>query len=175
METSNESTGAAEENAPVTLTENSAVVFFSCTGNTEAVAEKIAAATGGSPMRIEPADPYTPSDLDYNSDCRANSEQNSGSTRPALAAPVPDVAAYDTIYLGYPIWWGAAPRIILTYLEGTDLAGKTIIPFCTSGSSPISGSIAEIRQAAPGANVLDGRRFSASASQQEIDSWVTAL
>ncbi len=152
-----------------------AVVFFSCTGNTEAVAEKIAEATDSALMRIEPAEPYTSADLDYNSDCRANTEQNSDSARPAMAAPIPDVAGYDTVYLGYPIWWGKSPRIILTFLESTDLAGKTIVPFCTSGSSPISQSIAEIAQAAPDANVLEGKRFSASASQQEIDSWVNSL
>lgn len=152
---------------------NPAIVYFSCTGNTETVAKKIATATNGTLMRIEPAEPYTSADLDYNSDCRANTEQNSGSARPAIAAPVPNVAGYDTVYLGYPIWWGKAPRIILTFLEGADLAGKTIIPFCTSGSSPISGSLAEIEKAAPKATVLEGRRFSASVSQQEIDSWVS--
>lgn len=151
---------------------STAVVFFSCTGNTEAVAEKIAAATDGALLRIEPAEPYTSADLDYNSDCRANTEQNSASARPEIAAPVPDVASYDTVYLGYPIWWGTAPRIILTFLDETDMAGKTIVPFCTSGSSGISESIAEVKQAAPGANVLDGERFSAGVSQQEIDSWV---
>lgn len=168
------SSSASDASAAAAAT-NTAVVFFSCTGNTESVAEKIAEATDGTLMRIEPAEPYTAADLDYNSDCRANTEQNSGTARPAIAAPIPDVTGYDTVYLGYPIWWGEAPRIILTFLDGADLAGKTIIPFCTSGSSPISGSIAEIRQAAPGATVLEGRRFSASASQQEIDSWVDSL
>ena len=166
---------AGGSSANGTSSGDAAVVFFSCTGNTEAVAEKIAAATDGTLMRIDPAEPYGPADLDYNSDCRANAEQNSGSARPAIAAPIPDIAAYDTIYLGYPIWWGKAPRVILTFLEEANTAGKIIVPFCTSGSSPISGSIAEIEQAAPSANVLDGRRFSASASQQEIDSWVASI
>lgn len=125
-------------------------------------------------MRIQPEQPYTSADLDYNSDCRANTEQNDAAARPAIAAPVPNVADANTIYLGYPIWWGKAPRIILTFLDGADTAGKTIIPFCTSGSSPISGSIAEIQAAAPSASWKEGRRFSASASQQEIDSWVAA-
>ncbi len=151
------------------------VVYFSCTGNTESIAEKIAAAADATLLRIEPAEPYSPADLDYNSDCRANAEQDSGSARPAMAEPAPDISGYNTIYLGYPIWWGKVPRIILTFLENTDLAGKTIIPFCTSGSSPISGSIAEITQAAPDASVLEGKRFSAGATQQEIASWVDGL
>ncbi len=94
--------------------------------------------------------------------------------RPAIAAPVPNVADANTIYLGYPIWWGTAPRIILTFLDTADTAGKTIIPFCTSGSSSISGSIAELHAAAPEANWKEGRRFSASASQQEVDAWVAS-
>lgn len=152
-----------------------AVVFFSCTGNTEAVAEKIAVAADGTLMRIEPAEPYSAADLDYNSNSRANDEQDSGSARPAIASPVPDVTTYSTVYLGYPIWWGKAPRIVLTFLEDTDFTGKTIVPFCTSGSSSISGSIPEIVQAAPGANIVEGRRFAASVSQQEIDAWVDSL
>lgn len=166
---------AASEAANTTATSNPAVVYFSCTGNTAAVAEKVAAATDGKLMRIEAADPYTSADLNYSTDCRANAEQNSGSARPALTSPIPDVAPYDTIYLGYPIWWGKAPRIILTFLEGADVAGKTIIPFCTSGSSPITGSTTEIEQAAPGATVLTGERFSSDTSQQEIDAWVSSL
>lgn len=152
-----------------------AVVYFSCTGNTESIAEKVAAATNGTLMRIEPDNPYTSADLNYNAGCRANAEQDSGTARPALAAPVPDIAGYSTIYLGYPIWWGKAPRIILSFLESADLSGKTIVPFCTSGSSPISGSLAEIRAAAPDAHVLDGERFPSGATQQDVDSWISSL
>lgn len=175
MEANTESAASSTDAAHLQTAGKPAVVYFSCTGNTEAVAEKIAAATDGALMRIEPAEPYTPADLDYNSDCRANTEQRSGDARPALAAPIPDISGYDMVFLGYPIWWGEAPRIILTFLEGANLAGKTIVPFCTSGSSPIDGSIAEIEQAAPGATVAHGRRFSPSVSQQEIDSWVNGL
>ncbi len=154
---------------------NAAVVYFSCTGNTEAVADKIAQATDGTLMRIQAAEPYTAQDLDYNSDCRANSEQEGGSARPALASPIPDIAGFDMVYLGYPIWWGKAPRIILTFLEGADTAGKRITPFCTSGSSPIAGSIDELHAAAPEAQWTEGRRFSAGVSQQEIDDWVNSI
>lgn len=175
MGASAESASSSASTNNAAIAENPAVVYFSCTGNTEAVAEKIAAATDGALMRIEPTEPYIQADLDYNSDCRANTEQNNGSARPALATPVPDIEGYDMVYLGYPIWWGKAPRIILTFLESADLAGKAIVPFCTSGSSSISGSIAEIEQAASGATILDGRRFSSGVSQQEIDSWVSSM
>lgn len=175
MEANTESAASSTNTTHEATAGKSAVVYFSCTGNTEVVAEKIAAITDGALMRIEPAEPYAPEDLDYNSDCRANTEQRSGDARPALAAPIPDISGYDVVFLGYPIWWGEAPRIILTFLEGADLAGKTIIPFCTSGSSPIDGSIAEIEQTASDATVVDGRRFSPSVSQQEIDSWVNDL
>ena len=151
-----------------------AVVYFSCTETTQAIAEKIAATTDGTLMRIEPAKPYTSADLDYESNCRANAEQNSVTARPEIAQPVPDIAPYETVYLGYPIWWGTAPRIILTFLEGADCADKTIIPFCTSGSSPISGSINELHEAAPDATWLEGKRFPSSTSQSEIDSWVAS-
>lgn len=155
-----------------TSTASTAVVFFSCTGNTETVAEKVAQVTDGELLRIEAAEPYTAQDLDYNSDCRANSEQEDGSARPALASPVPDIAGFDTVYLGYPIWWGKAPRIVLTFLEEADTAGKRIVPFCTSGSSPISGSIGELHTAAPEAEWGEGRRFSRDVPQQDIDAWV---
>lgn len=172
---SSESSSSEAKETDDAASSKTAVVYFSATGNTEAVAEKITAATDGTLMRIEPTEPYTEADLDYNSDSRANDEQNDASTRPALAEPIPDVTGYDTIYLGYPIWWGTAPRIILTYLDDADLAAKTVIPFCTSGSSPITGSIAELEEAAPDAHWLDGMRFSASVSQNEVDSWVESL
>lgn len=151
---------------------NAAVVYFSCTGNTASIAERIAQITGDALMEIVPQDPYTSADLDYNSDCRANSEQNSATARPAIAEPVPDASDADVIYLGYPIWWGKAPRIVLTWLESQDLTGKTIMPFCTSGSSPIDGSLAEIGSAAAGATIENAQRFSSDASQEEIYSWV---
>ncbi len=158
-----------------TAAANAAAVYFSRTGNTQAVAEKVAAAANAELLRLEPAEPYTSADLDYNSDCRANAEQDNVTDRPAIAQPVPDVSAYDTVYLGYPIWWGKVPRVVLTYLESADLAGKTVIPFCTSGSSGIGGSLDELHAAAPGATWRDGSRFASSASQSEIDSWVSSL
>lgn len=152
-----------------------AVVYFSCTGNTQAVAEKVAASTGGELLRLEAAEPYTAADLNYNSDCRANAEQDSVTDRPATAQPAPDISGYDTVYLGYPIWWGKVPRVVLTYLESVDLAGKTVVPFCTSGSSGIGGSLDELHAAAPNANWREGSRFASSTTQSEIDRWVASL
>ena len=173
--TSDQATTAQEEGAMSSKGGTVAVVYFSATGNTQSVAEKIATAADADLMEIIPAQSYSAADLDYNSDCRANTEQNDASARPAIASPIPDVSGFDTVFLGYPIWWGTAPRIIDTFLEGADLAGKAVVPFCTSGSSSISGSLADIEQAAPDAVWEEGRRFSSSASQQEIDEWVTGI
>lgn len=162
-------------NASNSGSKGTAIVYFSCTGNTEHVAEKIAEATDGLLLRLVPVQPYTQADLDYNSRCRANDEQNGGTARPEIVDGAPNVSMYDTIYLGYPIWWGKAPRIIFTFLESVDLAGKTVVPFCTSGSSSISGSLAELRAAAPKADWVEGRRFSAAVPQQEIDAWVESI
>ena len=175
-ESTEEEAGVEEgESAASTAAGSTAVVFFSVTGNTEAVAEKIAQSTGAPLLRVLPAEPYTSADIDYNSDCRANREQDSVTDRPALDASVPDVSGYDTIYLGYPIWWGKVPRVMLTFLESVDLSGKTVIPFCTSGSSSISGSLDEVHAAAPSANWQDGQRFDSGVSQADIDSWVASF
>ncbi len=154
---------------------SAAVVYFSCTGHTQAVAEKVAQAADAPLLRLEAAEPYSDADLDYNTDCRANAEQDDPASRPAIAQPAPAVSDYDTVFLGYPIWWGKVPRVVLTYLESIDLAGKTVIPFCTSGSSSIDGSLSEVHAAAPDADWRDGNRFANSVSQDEIDSWAASF
>ena len=114
------------------------VVYFSVTGNTKALAETIAETTGADIVEIVPETPYTSEDINYSNDsCRANREQNDDSARPAIANKIENINDYDTIYLGYPIWWGTMPKIINTFLESYDLSGKTIMPFCTSGGSGI--------------------------------------
>ena len=120
--------------------------YFSCTGNPKAVAEKIAALTGGDLYEITPADPYTANDLNYNnSGCRANREMNDPAARPAIGSAAIDISRYDTVVIGYPIWWGTMPRIINTFLDTYDLLGKTVLPFCTSGSSSVSKSASDIK------------------------------
>ena len=109
------------------------VVYFSATGNTKAVAEEITCLTGADLYEIVPADPYTDEDLNYNNnDCRANQEMNDASARPVIGSEAMDVSSYDTMFIGYPIWWGTMPRIINTFLDTYDLSGKTVLPFCTS-------------------------------------------
>ncbi len=152
------------------------VAYFSATGNTEGVAEKIATASGGTLYEITPKVPYTAEDLRYSdSSTRATVEQRDPTARPQIEGSVSDMDAFDVVYLGYPIWWGAAPKIIYTFLESYDFSGKTIIPFCTSGSSGIEGSLVELKAVALAATWGSGRRFSATVSQSDIEDWVNGL
>lgn len=109
------------------------VVYFSQTGTTGGVARHIADITGADTWRIEAAEPYTAADLDYsNTQSRSSLEQNDPDARPEIKGSVPDLSKCRTIYLGYPIWWGQAPRVVYTFVESCNLSGKTVIPFCTS-------------------------------------------
>lgn len=149
------------------------VVYFSCTGNTKAVAERISQLTGADLYEIVPEIPYTDDDLNYNDDsCRANKEMNDASARPAIGSDAVDISDYDTVYIGYPIWWGTMPRIINTFFDTYDLSGKTVMAFCTSGSSGISKSVSDIRAEEPDADVRDGLRASDS-SDSSIDEWLS--
>lgn len=141
-------TTEAEETTQAADT-NVLVAYFSATGNTKTVAEQIADVTGGELYEIEPAEPYTSEDLDYNNDdCRANLEMNDDTARPEIAGAIENIEQYDTIYLGYPIWWGNAPRIMNTFVETYDLSGKTVVPFCTSGGNGISTSVDTLQKLA---------------------------
>ena len=148
-----------------------AVIYFSCTGNTRTAAERIRDLTGADLMELVPEQPYTSQDLDYNDEsCRANQEQKDPAARPRIAGQPLDLSQYGTIYLGYPIWQGTAPRIINTFLDSYDLTGKTIRPFCTSGSSGIETSVADIRAAAPGVDVTAGLRI-ADPDGSDVKAW----
>ena len=146
------------------------VAYFSATGNTRPVAEKVAEVTDGDLFEIVPAQPYTAADLNYNTDCRANAEQNDPDARPAIAGSVEDMEQYDAVLIGYPIWWGRAPKIIHTFLEAYDLSGKTVATFCTSGGS--GHEDATLRGYEPGAVWLEGRRFSGTS---QVEDWVNGL
>ena len=146
------------------------VAYFSATGNTCPVAEKVAEATGGDLFEIVPAQPYTAADLNYNTDCRANTEQNDPDARPAIASTVENMEQYDAVLIGYPIWWGRAPKIIHTFLETYDLSGKTVATFCTSGGSPHED--ATLREYEPNASWLEGRRFSGTS---QVEDWINRL
>lgn len=152
------------------------VAYFSATGNTENIAEHLVSILDADLYEIVPEEPYTSEDLDYsNSDCRANREQNDPTARPAISGGVEDLEDYEVVFLGYPIWWGDAPKIISTFLETYDFDGKTIVPFCTSGSSSIGGSVSDLEALTDGATWLEGQRFSGTASQETISQWVDSL
>lgn len=152
---------------------NIAIIYFSATGTTRKVAGYIKELTGGDLIEIVPKEKYTDNDLNYNnSNSRATKEQNDSSARPEIANTI-DTASYDVIYLGFPIWWGDAPRIILTFLDEANLSGKTVIPFCTSGSSGISTSVNYFKNNYKNVNWLDGKRL--NSSQSEVKEWVNGL
>ncbi len=135
----------------------SLVVYFSATGNTQAVAEELAAQTGADLYEIVPEEPYTDDDLNYSDrTTRATVEQNDPDARPAISGSIPNLDQYDTIYIGYPIWWGDMPRILYTFFDACDFSGKTVAPFCTSGSSGISGTVDTIEGLEPDALVTVG-------------------
>lgn len=148
------STESAEQNK-----ENKILVaYFSASGNTKKVAETIADITGGKLFEIEPAQPYTEEDLDgWNESARGTRESKDRSTRPEVKNKVEDMAQYDTIYLGFPIWWYTCPTIINTFLEQYDLAGKTIIPFATSGGSDFGNTEKDLKVSAPDAVFKPGK------------------
>ena len=166
---------AAQQNTD----EKSIVVYFSCTGNTKAVAEEIAAQTGSYLQEIVPEEPYTEEDLNYNDDsCRANVEMNDPESRPAISNTIENLSDYDTIYIGYPIWWGSLPRIMNTFFDTYDFSGKTIVPFCTSGSSSISQSVSVIREAEPEAQIKKGLQISSAGaddSSYEVRKWLEEI
>ena len=157
---------------PDTDVNRALVVYFSATGNTRALAQTIAEAANADICEIVPSDPYTSEDLDYNSDCRANDEQQDNSARPAIEPISANIDEYDTIILGYPIWWGTLPKVIYTFSETYDLSGKTIMPFCTSGGSSISSSVSTLRSLCLNSTVTDGFRGTASTTGEQIVTWL---
>ena len=170
------STPKAGESAEETPEGGVLVAYFSATGNTEGIAQHLQAVLGADLYEIIPAEPYSDDDLNYNaSDCRANQEQNDPDARPAIDGSVDNMEDYEVIFLGYPIWWGDAPKIISTFLESYDFDGKTIVPFCTSGSSGIGNSAEPLADLAESAVWREGTRFAPGASQEEVAVWVDGL
>lgn len=132
------------------------VAFFSATGTTEKVAKDIASVSGGTLWQIEPMEAYTAADLDWrNSHSRSSVEMADPAERPTIKMCT-DIRPYDTIYLGFPIWWGICPRIIQSWIDNNDLTGKRIIPFATSGSSTIDEAVAFLRKTYPQYDWADG-------------------
>lgn len=175
METEpSESISTGEQEADVGT--KTLVVYFSCTGTTELVAEYVKEILGADIYEIVPENPYTEADLAYYTNGRADQEQNDPDVRPAISGGVENMDTYGTIILGYPIWHGQAPRIISTFLESYDFSGKTIIPFCTSHSSGI-GSSADNLHALCSESVewLDGKRFEARVSKESVQNWIEEI
>ncbi len=149
------------------------VAYFSATGTTKGVAEKIAAITGGDLYEIVPAEPYSDADLNWNDrSSRSTKEQNDKDARPEIGSADISLEGYTTVYLGFPIWWGEEPRILDTFVEKYSFEGITVIPFCTSSSSGIGRSGPNMEALAGSGNWLDGKRFGGNVSEADLRSWI---
>ena len=153
----------------------SLVVYFSWSGNTEKVAQSILTQTGSDIFRIEPKTPYS---TDYDtvvSDAKAEKQNNA---RPEIKDTIPNISDYDTIYVGFPNWWGDMPMILYTFFDSYDLSGKTIALFCTSGGSGLSNTVNEVKQLEPNATVTEGLHIgsgSASAPDSAVSAWLEKI
>ncbi len=162
-------TAKTETNQPTEETKEmkTLVAYFSASGVTEGVAKQIATATGGDLFKIDPQQPYTDADLDWtDKSSRSTLEMQDKSSRPAIASKVDNIADYDVIYLGFPIWWYTAPTIINTFVESYDLKGKTVVPFATSGGSTIDRACADLEEAYPDINWKPGRLLNSPTEAQ---------
>jgi flavodoxin len=150
----------------------SLVAYFSATGITAKVAERLAEATGSDLFEIKPVQPYTEKDLDWtDTTSRTTIEmKDKPDTRPEIAEKVKNMDSYDTIYIGFPIWWYTCPKIINTFLESYDLTGKKVVPFATSGTSGY-GNTNESVKASTNANLTEGTRFAANISADQLKNW----
>lgn len=150
----------------------SIVTYFSASGVTAALSKKLAKAIGADCAEIVPAQKYTNADLNWQNDkSRSSVEMKDRSCRPAIASRIDNMADYDVVFVGFPIWWYREPSIIDTFMEMYDFTGKTIVPFATSGGSGLGDSQANMQALAPKAKVVSGRRFSSSASESELSEW----
>lgn len=151
------------------------VAYFSATGTTARAAEKLANVAGGDLYAIEPARPYTSADLDWHDrQSRSSVEMNDPASRPAIKGGKENIADYDVVFIGYPIWWNLAPRVINTFIESHDLKGKTVVPFATSGGSTLAGSAAALKKAYPALNWKEGRLLNRT-DEKTIRAWVEGL
>lgn len=152
------------------------VAYFSATNTTEGVAEHIANGLNADLYEIVPEEPYTDADLNYNdNNSRSTLEMDDPSARPAISGSVENMDQYDIIFIGYPIWWGDAPRIVSTFMESYDFSGKIIVPFCTSGGSGVGSSDSNLEKLTSGATWIDGHRLNGSDSQETVMEWVNSL
>ena len=150
------------------------IAYFSASGVTAKVADKLAKATGADLFEIKPTKPYTSEDLDWtNKKSRSSVEMADINSRPKIANKVVDMNKYDVIFVGFPIWWYREPSIIDTFMESYDFSGKQVVPFATSGSSGMGNSGSIMQKLAPKAKVDSGKRFSSSVSENDLKSWAS--
>ena len=175
---SSSAAASSEATSTVTTTGKTLVVYFSATGTTQGVAQTIADTVGADLFEVVPSDPYTSDDLNWtNNDSRVSREHNDEGLR-AVALESTDVDGwddYDTVFIGYPIWWGIAAWPMSSFVAVNDFTGKTVIPFCTSTSSGIGQSGDLLAELADAGTWLDGQRFSRGSSEADIASWVNGL
>ena len=152
------------------------VAYFSASGVTAKVAQTLAEAIGADIFEIAPKIPYTKADLNWmDKNARSTIEMNDPSSRPEIAAKCDKMSEYDTIFVGFPIWWYVAPTIINTFLESYNLTGKTIIPFATSGTSGMGKTNEKLAPSCKGAKLLEGKRFDSCVSGKELAAWADSL
>ncbi|MDE5545402.1 MAG: flavodoxin [Malacoplasma sp.] len=154
---------------------NILIAYFSCSNNTEKVAQYISKKTKGILFKIIPQFPYTAKDLEYYTNNRADREQADDSCRPAIKNVVWSFENYDVVFLGYPIWQGEAPKVIYTFLESYNFSNKTIIPFCTSHSSSLGTSDINLHGLAQPKKWIQGKRFSSNESEKNVFKWLENL
>lgn len=149
------------------------VAYFSATGTTANIAEKIATTTNADLFEIKPEQAYTEADLNWrDEDSRSSIEMKDRTSRPAIASKVENMEQYDVVFIGFPIWWGREPSIIDTFMESYDFTGKKVIPFVTSGSSGIGDTGDNLQQLAPNATVDTGKRFLSTTTEKELADWI---
>ena len=152
------------------------VAYFSASGQTAKLAKTLAGVTGGDLFEIAPETAYTGADLDWmDKKSRSTIEMKDPKSRPAIAGKVADMVQYDTVFVGFPIWWYQAPRIIETFLESYDFSGKTVIPFATSGGSGMGKTNEKLAPSCPGAKLLHGKVFNSYSSKADLSAWVETL
>ncbi len=148
------------------------VAYFSASGVTAKLASRLAAAIGADLYEIAPEVPYTRADLNWmNRKSRSSVEMKDPSSRPAIGTKVEDMAQYDTVFVGFPIWWYREPSIIDTFMEAYDFSSKKVVPFATSGTSGMGDSAKNIQALAPGASVKEGKRFGKRVSDEDLKAW----
>ncbi|MBP5565133.1 MAG: NAD(P)H-dependent oxidoreductase [Lachnospiraceae bacterium] len=154
----------------------SLVAYFSASGVTKKVATKLASAIGADIFEIVPKELYTSADLNWmDKKSRSSVEMNDRNCRPEIASKVNDMSKYDTVYVGFPVWWYREPSIIDTFMEAYDFTDKKVITFCTSGGSGLGDSAKNMQALATGAKVIDGKKFSSGVSEADLKKWADSI